>query len=321
MPPLTIVFAGTPAFAARHLSAILDTSHNVVAVYTQPDRRSGRGKKLVPSAVKQLAIERGIEVRQPPSLKGEQQQRELADLNADLMIVVAYGLILPESILQTPQFGCVNVHASLLPRWRGAAPIERAILAGDSESGVTIMLLDAGLDTGAILASKSVVIAEDETRLSLENKLAQVGTVALTESLGDFSNLRSLATVQDDSLSTYADKVLKDEARIDWNNSAQVIDRQIRAGIGRYPAFTFAGGERFRLLEGQIDTLASSNSPGTIVSIDPSGMRIACGRHTIVVKRLQAPGKSAVSIADFVNSNQKILAQGVVFSDSEAGNQ
>ena len=229
MQELQICFAGTPAFAARHLQAILNSSHQVVAVFTQPDRPSGRGKVLSPGPVKQLALDNSVLVLQPKSLKSLEQQEILVGLGADLLVVVAYGLILPEPILQIPKLGCINVHASLLPRWRGAAPIERAILAGDKETGITIMQMDEGLDTGDMIHKTTVPIEANDGRPQLEEKLAKAGVEGLLHVLDNFSRLAPMAEKQDDTCSSYAHKVEKSEALIDW---AGLLHTLFLAGIG-----------------------------------------------------------------------------------------
>ncbi|MFT7683871.1 MAG: methionyl-tRNA formyltransferase, partial [Moritella dasanensis] len=227
--PLRIIFAGTPDFAAKHLSALLNSEHQVIAVYSQPDRPAGRGKKLKPSDVKQLAVSHDIPVYQPASLRNEEAQQALSALDADLMVVVAYGLILPQVVLDTPRLGCINVHGSLLPRWRGAAPIQRSIWAGDAETGVTIMQMDLGLDTGAMLHKVTCPIAADETSASLYDKLAELGPQGLLETLAQISDNTAVAEVQDDEQSNYAAKLSKEEANIDWTQSAVEIERQVRA--------------------------------------------------------------------------------------------
>ena len=213
---MRIVFAGTPEFAAQHLQALLDAGCQVVAVYTQPDRPAGRGQKLMPSPVKQLAVQHDIPVYQPQTLRAAEAQTELAELNADLMVVVAYGLILPQAVLDLPRLGCINSHASLLPRWRGAAPIQRAIEAGDSESGVTVMQMEAGLDTGPMLLKVSTPITADDTGGSLHDRLAALGSDALVQAVAALEAGTLSGEVQDDSQATYAHKLNKDEARLDW---------------------------------------------------------------------------------------------------------
>ncbi|MBL4819814.1 MAG: methionyl-tRNA formyltransferase [Gammaproteobacteria bacterium] len=318
MHPLKIIFAGTPSFAAEHLHAILDSSHRVVAVYTQPDRPSGRGKKRLPSPVKVVATKQGIPVKQPLSLKGESAQLEMTELDADLLVVVAYGLILPESILQVPRYGCINVHASLLPRWRGAAPIERAIIAGDKETGITIMQMDEGLDTGDMLLKRPVVIEKTDTRVSLQNKLVTKGTEALRTVLDDFFEFQSKAKSQDNALSTYASKVAKDEALISWDSEAMHICRQIRAGIGRNPAYSFIDKSRVRLLEGVVSSTELNGLPGTIAGLGNNGMTIICGRGSITITKIQMPGKNPVRVQDMLNSSQSLFTTGKRLTKSES---
>jgi methionyl-tRNA formyltransferase len=307
---LDIVFAGTPEFAAHHLESLIAGPHRVVAVYTQPDRRAGRGKKLLASPVKTLATKHGLPVKQPLSLKDSTAQQELRGLAPDLMVVVAYGLILPEAVLRIPRFGCINVHASLLPRWRGAAPIERALLAGDEETGVTIMQMDVGLDTGAMLLRSAVTIESTDTRVSLESKLAAAGIEALGCVLDNFAEYQASAEAQDDRLSTYAKKLEKEEALIDWLQSASQIDRQIRAGIGRHPAYCLADTTRIRLLAARVLRQDSPATPGAILALDKQGMLVACGQGCLLVQEVQLPGKNPVTVAALLNSRQSLLQKG-----------
>ena len=245
--PLRIVFAGTPEFAAIHLRGLLQSQHQLVGVYTQPDRPAGRGKKLQSSPVKQMAQAADIEVFQPASLRNEAAQQELAALGADVMVVVAYGLILPQEILDAPRIACLNVHASLLPRWRGAAPIQRAIEAGDAESGVTIMQMDAGLDTGNMLATASCAIDRNTTAASLHDQLAELGLPLLLEVLDSLPQHLASGRVQNEELATYAPKILKPEAEIDWRESAELVAGKIRA-FNPFPiSYTFLGGERLKV--------------------------------------------------------------------------
>ncbi len=226
---LKIIFAGTPDFAARHLAALLSSKHEVVAVYTQPDRPAGRGKKLTASPVKLLALEHSIPVYQPATLRAEEAQQELAAIDADIMVVVAYGLLLPKVVLDTPRLGCINVHGSILPRWRGAAPIQRSIWAGDAETGVTIMQMDEGLDTGDMLKIATLSIDAKETSATLYERLAALGPDALVDCLGDIASGKAVAVKQDDEQANYAKKLSKEEAQIDWSMSAEAIERCIRA--------------------------------------------------------------------------------------------
>jgi methionyl-tRNA formyltransferase len=316
MTALRIVFAGTPPFAAHVLEALLNSAHEIVGVYTQPDRPAGRGKQLQASAVKQVAIANNIPVFQPVSLRAESEQQALALLGADLMVVVAYGLILPQAVLDTPRLGCINVHASLLPRWRGAAPIERALMAGDSLTGVTIMQMDKGLDTGAMLCKEEVEILEDDDRLSLELKLEVAGIKALLETLSNIDHFIANAQVQDHSASTYAAKLEKSEALVDWQLDAQAIHRQIRGGVGRNPAYSEYKGERIRLLKASVLPAQGKQIAGTIISADKEGLQVACGESVLNITLVQLPGKNPVSMREFMNARRDFFAAGSRFDAS-----
>jgi methionyl-tRNA formyltransferase len=318
MSALKIVFAGTPVFAATHLAGLLDAGHDVAAVYTQPDRAAGRGKKLQASPVKQLAEQRGLPIFQPVSLKDAHAQAQLAALAPDLLIVVAYGLLLPQTVLDIPASGCINVHASLLPRWRGAAPIERAILAGDQETGVTIMQMDVGLDTGAMLYTLRTPINDSDDRVSLELRLARLGCEALLATLADFNNVRARAQIQDDTLSTYARKLDKSEALINWCSSAVDVNRTIRAGIGRHPAFSMLDNERVRFLRAVPLDQKHSAEPGTLLpSSNNDCLRIACLDSVLAVYDIQLPGKNAAPVRDILNARRDYFAVGKRFTDQE----
>jgi methionyl-tRNA formyltransferase len=314
MEKLRICFAGTPAFAAAHLQALLKAGHQVVAVYTQPDRPAGRGKNLQASPVKQVALENRLPLFQPTSLKSIEQTQTFASLDLDLMIVVAYGLILPKAILDTPRLGCLNVHASLLPRWRGAAPIERALLAGDKVTGVTIMQMDEGLDTGAMLDKESIEISDTDNRVHLEEKLQIAGQTALLRTLGDLHRYHSSASIQNDADSCYAAKLEKREAFIDWSLSAQEIDRQIRAGIGRNPAYTLFHEQRLRVLEATVIEEEFADRPGTIVKSDKKSFTVSCGSHALNILNVQLPGKNPTAVSDITNSRPELFAKGENFS-------
>lgn len=316
MTALRIVFAGTPPFAAHVLEALLNSAHEIVGVYTQPDRPAGRGKQLQASAVKQVATANNIPVFQPVSLRAESEQQALALLGADLMVVVAYGLILPQAVLDTPRLGCINVHASLLPRWRGAAPIERALMAGDSLTGVTIMQMDKGLDTGAMLCKEEVEILEDDDRLSLELKLEVAGIKALLETLSNIDHFIANAQVQDHSASTYAAKLEKSEALVDWQLDAQAIHRQIRGGVGRNPAYSEYKGERIRLLKASVLPAQGKQIAGTIISADKEGLQVACGESVLNITLVQLPGKNPVSMREFMNARRDFFAAGSRFDAS-----
>ena len=317
MSELRLCFAGTPDFSAAHLSALIAAGHTIDAVYTQPDRPSGRGKKLQPSPVKAVAMAAGLEIRQPASLKTVEAQQELAAIAPDLLVVVAYGLILPQAVLELPKLGCINVHASLLPRWRGAAPIERALLAGDAVSGVTIMKMDAGLDTGDMLYKQQVAVDPEDDRISLTDKICEAGKLALLHTLSHFPELSSQAQRQTDSLSTYADKLEKSESLLRWQEPAEKLHRIIRAGLGRAPAFSFINGARLQLLEASVAQTKSQKTPGTILEISRQGMLIACGEACLLVTRIALPGKKPWTITDLLNSGTDLLQAGAILSHSD----
>jgi len=317
MSELRLCFAGTPDFSAAHLSALIAAGHTIDAVYTQPDRPSGRGKKLQPSPVKAVAMAAGLEIRQPASLKTVEAQQELAAIAPDLLVVVAYGLILPQAVLELPKLGCINVHASLLPRWRGAAPIERALLAGDAVSGVTIMKMDAGLDTGDMLYKQQVAVDPEDDRISLTDKICEAGKLALLHTLSHFPELSSQAQRQNDSLSTYADKLEKSESLLRWQEPAEKLHRIIRAGLGRAPAFSFINGARLQLLEASVAQTKSQKTPGTILEISRRGMLIACGEACLLVTRIALPGKKPWTITDLLNSGTDLLQAGAILSHSD----
>ena len=308
--PLRIIFAGTPDFAARHLQALLNSPYQVVAAYTQPDRPAGRGQQLQPSAVKQLALQHNIPVYQPKSLKKATAQAELAALKADLMVVVAYGLILPQVVLDTPTFGCINVHGSLLPRWRGAAPIQRAIWAGDKQTGVTIMQMDAGLDTGAMLSKVSCDIDATDTSASLYDKLAIIGPEALLAALDNLTNLQQQAQPQDDTLASYAEKLHKDEALLDFSKDAVTLEREIRA-FNPWPVsyLTLPQGN-VKVWAAQADMTADAVTPAKVINASKNGIFIGCASGVLCITQLQPPGKKPLSAADFLNGRADWLAVG-----------
>jgi methionyl-tRNA formyltransferase len=312
--PLRIIFAGTPDFAASSLAALISSEHQVIGVYTQPDRPAGRGRKLKASPVKSLAIEHNIPVYQPQRLKGEAEQAELASLNADLMVVVAYGLLLPLAVLETPKYGCINVHASLLPRWRGAAPIHRSLLAGDTETGITIMQMDEGLDTGDMLYKSNCSILPDDTSGSLHDRLATSGASALLDTLPLIQNNQLMPIKQDGSGACYAHKLTKEEGLIDWSNPADTIDRQVR-GLSPWPvAYTTLGEGNLRVLSAssQPDVSDSSAQPGTIIETRKDSIIIACGNNTALgITRLQLPGGKPLATRDVLNSRKELFSTGV----------
>ena len=319
MEKLRICFAGTPAFAAAHLSRLLQSDHKVIAVYSQPDRPSGRGKKLHASPVKAIALENSIPCLQPVSLKSVEAEQQLRELNIDVLVVVAYGLILPQQILDIPKFGCVNVHASLLPRWRGAAPIERSILAGDKVTGVTIMQMDEGLDTGDMLNKVQVTIEDTDNRVDIEDKLIEAGSSALVTTLNQLSTFRENAEVQNDADTCYATKLDKSESLINWGSPASEIDRQVRASIGITPAFSYLNQNRMRVIQARpIGSATDLNvSHGTIVACSKDSFEVQTAEGLLEVSSVQLPGKSATHVRDVLNSRPELFAPGNMFANSE----
>ncbi|WP_017223717.1 methionyl-tRNA formyltransferase [Moritella dasanensis] len=308
--PLRIIFAGTPDFAAKHLSALLNSEHQVIAVYSQPDRPAGRGKKLKPSDVKQLAVSHDIPVYQPASLRNEEAQQALSALDADLMVVVAYGLILPQVVLDTPRLGCINVHGSLLPRWRGAAPIQRSIWAGDAETGVTIMQMDLGLDTGAMLHKVTCPIAVDETSASLYDKLAELGPQGLLETLAQISDNTAVAEVQDDEQSNYAAKLSKEEANIDWTQSAVEIERQVRAFNPWPVSYTQIAEQNVKIWQASVSEETTNAQPGTVLAATKIGIQVATGDGVLTLLNLQLAGKKAMPVQDILNARKEWFTVG-----------
>ncbi len=315
--PLRIVFAGTPEFARQHLQLLVESGKTIVGVYTQPDRAAGRGKKTRPSPVKQYAIEHQLPVFQPSSLKPAEARAELVSLAADVMVVVAYGLLLPKTILEVPALGCINVHASLLPRWRGAAPIERAIAAGDPETGVTIMQMDAGLDTGPMLCQRICPIDAATTGDSLRLQLAQLGGEALLDTLLQLEQGTRYSEVQDESLSCYAPKLEKQEAWIDWSRPATAIARQIRAFCSANVTTSLIAGERVKIwLATAVDT-PHSRPAGTILGASKAGIEVACGSGSILITRLQMSGGKPLAVAAILNGRPAVFAPGNRFGDAK----
>ncbi|MFV8462155.1 methionyl-tRNA formyltransferase [Vibrio campbellii] len=311
---LRIVFAGTPDFAARHLAALLSSEHEVIAVYTQPDRPAGRGKKLTASPVKNIALENNIPVYQPENFKSDEAKQELADLNADIMVVVAYGLLLPQVVLDTPRLGCINVHGSILPRWRGAAPIQRSIWAGDKETGVTIMQMDIGLDTGDMLSIATLPIEATDTSASMYEKLAGLGPDALVECLADIASGKAVAEKQDDELANYAKKLSKEEARINWSDDAAHIERCVRA-FNPWPMSHFEAAENsIKVWQSRVTEQTSDKPAGTILQADKTGIYVATGQGVLVLEQLQVPGKKAMSVQDILNSRASWFEVGTQLS-------
>jgi methionyl-tRNA formyltransferase len=303
-PSLSLIFAGTPEFSVPALEALVASRHRVVAVYTQPDRPAGRGQQVTMSAVKQCALKHGLPVEQPQSLKDPAAVERLAQWSADLMIVVAYGLLLPKNVLDTPRLGCVNIHASLLPRWRGAAPIQRAIQAGDKESGVTIMQMDVGLDTGPMLLERVTPIGERETGETLHDRLSTLGADAVLEAIEAIAAGTAKPREQPTEGATYASKIRKEEALIDWSKSALEIDRHVRA-FNPWPiAETRWNGQQLRVWEAAPIDKQTSAAPGTVVATSSDGIDVATGDSTLRLTRVQAAGRKAMPAADFLRANR-----------------
>lgn len=307
---LRIIFAGTPDFAARHLDALLSSEHEIVGVFTQPDRPAGRGKKLMPSPVKVLAQANDLPVFQPASLRPQDNQQLVATLKADVMVVVAYGLLLPKPVLDMPRLGCINVHGSLLPRWRGAAPIQRSLWAGDAETGITIMQMDVGLDTGDMLYKLSCPITAEDTSGSLYDKLAGLGPQGLLETLTQLANGNAQPEVQDEALVTYAEKLSKEEARIDWSLSAAQLERCIRAFNPWPMSWLEIDGQPVKVWRASVITDASSAEPGTIVASGKQGIQVATADGILNLESLQPAGKKAMSAQDLLNSRREWFITG-----------
>lgn len=311
---MRIIFAGTPDFAAAHLQAILDSEHEVVAVYSQPDRPSGRGKKLTPSAVKSLGLANNLPIEQPVKFSDEGAAETLAGYEADIMVVVAYGLLLPEHILSIPKLGCINVHGSILPKWRGAAPIQRAIWAGDNETGVAIMQMDKGLDTGDVLHVARLPIDAEDTSASLYNKLAELGPKVLVKTLSDFANYTP--QTQDDAQATYAKKLSKAEAKCNWQLSALQLARNVRA-FNPWPVVWFEKNTQ-AIKIWRADVVETTNSPkkanGEVIEYAKNGLIVQCEEGCLVIHEIQLPNKKRQSIADVVNGKPDLFACGEILS-------
>jgi methionyl-tRNA formyltransferase len=300
---MRLIFAGTPQFAATALSALIAANHEILLVLTQPDRPAGRGMKEMPSAVKQLALKHGIEVFQPVTLKSTEAQARIAALNADVMIVAAYGLILPQAVLDIPKYGCINIHASLLPRWRGAAPIHRAILAGDQETGITIMQMEAGLDTGPMLLVGKMPIAADDTTATLHDKLAVLGAKLIVEALAKLEKNELPATPQPSAGVAYAEKILKQEAVIDWNLTSQEIERRIRA-LQPFPVTqTPWRGEALKIWRAK-SVADEGGAAGALRVTDANRLIVGCGVGTLEILELQRPGGKRLSTKEFLAGNK-----------------
>lgn len=293
---MRIIYMGTPDFAVPALRRLIEAGHQVIAVYTQPPRPAGRGQREQPSPVHEEAVRQGIPVRTPVSLRNEPAQWEFASLDADVAVVAAYGLILPKAVLAAPRHGCINIHASLLPRWRGAAPIQRAILAGDAESGITIMQMDEGLDTGPILLQAKIPIGPHMTAQELHDALAVLGGDSIVEALRLLSEGKLVATPQPDG-ATYAAKLTREEGRLDWRRPAVELERQVRAFTPWPGAWFEHAGERFKVLAARVATNDAKAAPGTVLD---QALTVACGEGALAITRLQRAGKAAIDAAAFL---------------------
>ena len=310
--PLRIIFAGTPEFSVAPLQALLDSPHEVIAVYTQPDRPAGRGRKLTASPVKELALAHNLPVYQPETLRDAAAQAELAALNADLMVVVAYGLILPKVVLDMPKYGCFNIHASILPRWRGAAPIQRAIEAGDPETGVTIMQMDVGLDTGDMLCVLPTDITPQDTAQTLHDRLSDLGCTALLKTLEELQAGQLTPIKQDEDLVTYAHKMSKEEALLDWTQDATTLVRKIQAFNPWPVAFTQYQEQPLRIWQAEIvqnSEKTPQKQPGLVISVAKNGIEVACGHGSLRLLSVQPTGKKAMPAYDFAQARALLNEQ------------
>lgn len=307
---LRILFAGTPEFAVSTLQALIDSEHEVVAVYTQPDRPAGRGRKVAKSPVKELAEQHLLTVLQPNTMRDAEQQRIMDELEPDVMIVVAYGLLLPPDILSAPKYGCLNVHASLLPRWRGAAPIQYAILHGDKKTGVTIMQMDQGLDTGDMLLVRECDIKPDDSSADLHDRLATMGADALLETLQLVESHQLKPVAQEDAHTTYARKIQKIDAQIHWQKTSEIIINQIRAFNPWPVAFAHFDDQPLRIWQAKLLSIKSNETPGTLIAFDKEGIDIATENGAIRVLELQLPGGKRLQASDFINAHRDQLIPG-----------
>lgn len=311
---MNIVFAGTPEFAVPALKHLVEKGYLITAVYTKPDRPSGRGQKITQSPVKSFALIHQIPVYQPETLKDPNEQRQLADLNPDLIIVAAYGLILPASVLKIPKLGCINIHASLLPRWRGASPIQHAILSGDEQTGITIMQMDVGLDTGDILYQIRCPIEKEDTSQILHNRLAELGALALAEALERLSSGSLRATQQEESGATYAHKIKKEDGNIDWKQPAIILERKIRAFNPWPAAYTHLKEKVIRVLQANVldGSVEPAVLPGTILQASKLGIDVVTGNQILRLTQLQLPGSKVLFVKDILNAHQDLFKSGKV---------
>lgn len=309
---MRLIFAGTPEFAARALPVLVGAGHDIALVLTQPDRPAGRGLGLVPSAVKTLAQERGLALYQPTSLKDEETLARLRALGADAMVVAAYGLILPEPVLAIPRLGAINIHASLLPRWRGAAPIQRAILAGDARTGISIMQMDRGLDTGPVLAAEPMSIAADDTSATLHDRLAALGARMIVNVLAQIEHAQLNPQPQPAAGASYAAKITKAEAKIDWSEAAPVIERKLRAFNPLPGASTKIKGTGLKIWRARVS--AAGGAPGTILEAGAKGIVVACGTEALCVLELQRSGGKRLAAAQFLAGFPLVAGERLEFS-------
>lgn len=308
---LRVGFAGTPEFAAAHLRALIEAGFEIAVVLSQPDRPAGRGKRLMASPVKALALEHQLPVLQPETLKKAEAQEQLQSYQLDVLVVVAYGLLLPQAVLDIPRFGCINVHASLLPKWRGAAPVQRAIEAGDSQTGVCIMQMEAGLDTGPVLYSDVCDIKPSTTAGTLFSELENIGPKALIHTLLHLEALQTKATPQEHTASTYASKISKEEAFLDFTESAIEVDRKIRAFHPFPVTYTSAAGERVRIHSAS-PTISNNEYPsGTVLAIDKSGILVQCGNGAIRLEQVQLPNAKALQVSEILNNPRQPFKVGI----------
>lgn len=312
---LKIIFAGTPEIALPTLQALIKSTHKICGVYTQPDRPAGRGQKLTASPVKEFAIQHHLPVYQPQTLKNSEEQEKMREIHPDVMVVLAYGLILPKEVLQIPRYGCINIHVSLLPRWRGAAPIQRAILAGDKKTGVTIMQMDEGLDTGNILKQESCEIFPQETSQMLQNRLSHLGAELLLKVLEEIEQQKLTAIQQDKSLATYAKKIEKAEAQIDWNKSALEIARAVYA-FNPWPiTFSIYENQNIRIWQAiPLENQATEKCEvGTIIDIQKEGIDVMTGQGILRILELQLPSGKRLAVKDFLNAKPTFFKKGAYF--------
>ncbi|MBS0358324.1 MAG: methionyl-tRNA formyltransferase [Proteobacteria bacterium] len=308
-----IIFAGTPEIALPSLQALIDSTYSLCAVYTQPDRPAGRGRELTASPVKLLAAAHQIPVFQPRTLRDKAEQEHLKSLQPDLMVVMGYGLLLPKAVLDIPKYGCINIHTSLLPRWRGASPIQQAIVSGDTETGVCIMQMDEGLDTGPVLNRISCVIEPNDTSVSLSTRLAQLGAEALLMTLVNLEMGRVKSEKQNSEEVYYAPKIQKQDGKMDWNKKAIELDRQIRA-FNPWPiAFTTLHSEIVRVWQAEVISQVVHQVPGTILHIDKKGIDVATGENVLRLLKLQLPGGKILPVQDILNAKRERWVIGDVF--------